>query len=220
MLTFQQLILRLQDYWDRHDCALLQPPPREFEPLTGQVSLAPIYLSNAKKLLSGVDDQDIVTVLDILVDARCFEALLADIRRRKRKRHSRLNCLLAFYGEAVEQMAHPGYFDPGALQKVVGRADEEWKETLRAAARRLSNHTGGRLKEALATFDFDPLPDFMPGFPLPGFPLFDDEDDPFFDDEDEEMLDDLLDSKEIALMSLLSMAEKLQRMPLENIVHK
>ena len=25
MLTFQQLILRLQSYWDRQGCALLQP---------------------------------------------------------------------------------------------------------------------------------------------------------------------------------------------------
>ena len=25
MLTFQQIILRLQDYWDRQGCALLQP---------------------------------------------------------------------------------------------------------------------------------------------------------------------------------------------------
>ena len=25
MLTFQQLILRLNDYWDRRGCALLQP---------------------------------------------------------------------------------------------------------------------------------------------------------------------------------------------------
>ena len=25
MLTFQQIILRLQDYWDKHGCALLQP---------------------------------------------------------------------------------------------------------------------------------------------------------------------------------------------------
>ncbi|MEY2654387.1 MAG: hypothetical protein RLZZ524_1415, partial [Pseudomonadota bacterium] len=25
MLTFQHIILRLQDYWDRQGCALLQP---------------------------------------------------------------------------------------------------------------------------------------------------------------------------------------------------
>ena len=25
MLTFQQIILRLQDYWDKQGCALLQP---------------------------------------------------------------------------------------------------------------------------------------------------------------------------------------------------
>ncbi|HSW83459.1 MAG TPA: glycine--tRNA ligase subunit alpha, partial [Usitatibacter sp.] len=25
MLTFQQLVLKLQDYWDRKGCAILQP---------------------------------------------------------------------------------------------------------------------------------------------------------------------------------------------------
>ena len=196
--------------------ALLQRPPREFEPLTGRVSLAPIYLSNAKALLSGVEDQDIVTILDILVDARCFDPLLTEIRRRRRKRRSQLNCLLAFYEIAVEQIAHPGYFDPAALQKVVASADEGWKEALRAAARRLSNHTGGPLREALATFDFDPLPDFMPGFPM----FDDDDDDPFFSDEDEEMFDELMDSGTLILMSVMSMAEKLQMTPLENILDK
>ena len=202
--------------------ALLQRPLREFEPLTGRISLAPYYLSNAKTLLSGVDDQDIVTVLDILVDARCFDAILAEIRRRKGKRRSRFNCLLAFYEVAVEQIARPDHFDPKAFRRVVDSADENWMEVLRSAARRLSNHTGGRLKETLATFDFDPFPDFMPDFSL--FDEFDDDD----DDEDEDFLyglddemdeDDLADST-MAMIALLFLAEMLHDMPLEVILKR
>lgn len=192
--------------------ALLQRPPREFEPLTGHVNLAPYYLSCAKTLLSGVNDQDIVAVLDILVDARCFDALLAEIRRRRGKQHSRLNCLLAFYEVAVEQIAHPGHFDPTPFHTVVDSADKSWMELLRAAARRLSSHTNGPLNHALGTFNFNPFSDFMPDFSL-----FDEEDDGLFND-DEEMDGNDLDYGSMTMISLLSLAETLRKMPMEDIL--
>jgi len=193
--------------------ALLQRPPREFEPLTGRASLAPYFLSNAKTFLSAVDNQDIITVLDILVDARCFDALLAEIRRRKGKKRSLLNCLLTFYEVAVDQIAKPGYFDPTVFRMVVDTADESWMEPLRAAARRLSNHTGGPLKKALGTFNFTPFADLMPDFSL-----FDDDEETFLDDIINEMDEDDLPGGSMAIMSLLSMAETLQTVPLEEIL--
>ena len=46
MLTFQQIILRLQDYWDRQGCALLQPYDMEvgagtFHPATFLRAIGP-----------------------------------------------------------------------------------------------------------------------------------------------------------------------------------
>ncbi len=178
--------------------ALLRRPPRELEPLTGDGSLAQVYVKGAKRLLTGLHNADILRAFDLLLDAGCMDEVLAEIKRRKAVTQGETRCLLLFYEAVVGHLKHPWLDIPDTLHDIVSSAQPAWLESLRAAARRLSQLAEGFLRQCLADFDFSPR-HAHPGDRPP---------DPFFDDGDG---GGLFDEGNLAMMALMALVETLEQ---------
>lgn len=182
---------KIKELPSSHIARLLKPLAKKVQPLVSSKHIARIILERSKNILKHVNDTDIISVLDILIDANLFEPALNDIKRRINKAGRRLKVTLEFYQVVIRHMTHELFMDEKAFGRVLKNVAESDQEPLRAAARRFAAHTSGQLKFALENFDFTfqdvPIIDDM----MPLYDLFDD-DKNFYEPDDFGGLTELL----------------------------
>ncbi|MCP4692254.1 MAG: tetratricopeptide repeat protein [Desulfobacterales bacterium] len=186
---FHRLRRRFKELSPGEVCRLLAPMGEEEARVTHARDMAGVFLKRDAKILTRVDDADMVAVLDILVESQLYQPALKEIRRRK-KAPPELRLLFDFYGVVIQHLAGRISDDADAFEEVLDEADDTQKETLRIASRRLAPHASGRLKNALERFDFDlletrPFPNL-----LSMLNPFDDDDDDDDDDDEYDAYDD------------------------------
>ncbi|MBW2737440.1 MAG: hypothetical protein JRE64_01045 [Deltaproteobacteria bacterium] len=195
--AFRHYAKAIKDLSSAHIVGLLKPLSKKVRPLTRSRHIASVILDRCDNILKYVDDVDIISVLDILVDAKLFKPALNEIKRRIKKARGKIKVLLEFYQLVIRHLTENLFMDLKAFQKIKDKTPKSDQELLRAAARRLAKHASGQLKSALESFNFTmPAPSFGPmGDMASPFDLFDD--DFFMDDDDEyDEQDDLEDFAE------------------------
>ena len=136
---------------------LLDPLPAELDILYDDRRLAPIFVSWWPALLKRLDADLLPPVLDILMECGGRTQVRAEIERRLRGvRKLRRDPLLAFH-LAVLRYEDGSDHHSRRFMDIVNGADAATRERLRAAAARLARHTQGLLRQALLTFEFEPL---------------------------------------------------------------
>jgi len=152
---------------------VLEPLPAELDLLYDDRRVAATFSRWWPALLERVDGERLPAVLDILMDCGGQDAVRAAIERRLRGvRKARRDPLLLFY-LAVIRYEEGSDHDARRFREVLKRADAATRERLRSAAARLARHTEDPLRNALQTFDFEPLDvgPLGPG-PPPGLEAF------------------------------------------------
>ena len=136
---------------------LLDPLPAALDILYDDRRLAPIFVSWWPALLKRLDAGRLPPVLDILMECGGRTQVRAEIERRLRGvRKPRRDPILALH-LAVLRYEDGSDHDSRRFMDVVNRADAATRERLRAVAARLARHTRGLLRQALLTFEFEPL---------------------------------------------------------------
>ena len=154
---------------------VLEPLPAELDLLYGDRHVAATFTRWWPALLERVDGERLPAVLDILMDCDRKDEVRAAIERRLRGvRKARRDPLLLFH-LAVIRYEEGSDHDARRFRDVLKKADAATRERLRSAAARLARHTEEPLRNALQTFDFEPLDErpgpFGPG-PPPGLEAF------------------------------------------------
>ena len=148
---------------------VLEPLPAELDLLYDDRRVAATFSRWWPALLERVDEERLPAALDVLMDCGGRDAVRAEIERRLRGvRKVRRDPLLLFY-LAVLRYEEGSDHDARRFRDVLKKADAATRERLRSAAARLARHTQDPLRNALQTFDFDPL-DVGPGPFGPGPP--------------------------------------------------
>ena len=136
---------------------VLEPLPAELDLLYDDRRVAATFTRWWPALLERVDGERLQAVLDILMDCGGQDEVRAAIERRLRGvRKARRDPLLLFY-LAVIRYEEGSDHDARRFRDVLKKADAATRERLRAAAARLARHTEDPLRNALQTFDFEPL---------------------------------------------------------------
>ena len=148
---------------------LLEPLPVELDLLYYDRRIAPIFADWWPALLARLDVERLPAALDFLMDCGAWSEVRSTIEGRFRGvKKSRRDPILLFY---LAVLRYQDGADRGARRftDVVKKADAATRERLRAAAARLARHAQGRLRQALLTFDFEPLdaPPAARGRPMP-----------------------------------------------------
>ena len=154
---------------------VLEPLPAELDLLYDDRHVAATFARWWPALLERVDGERLAAVLDILMDCDRKDEVRAAIERRLRGvRKARRDPLLLFH-LAVIRYEEGSDHDARRFRDVLKKADAATRERLRSAAARLARHTEEPLRNALQTFDFEPLDErpgpFGPG-PPPGLEAF------------------------------------------------
>ena len=152
---------------------VLEPLPAELDLLYDDRRVAATFSRWWPALLERVDGERLPAVLDVLMDCGGQDAVRAAIERRLRGvRKARRDPLLLFY-LAVIRYEEGSDHDARRFREVLKKADAATRERLRSAAARLARHTEDPLRNALQTFDFEPLDvgPLGPG-PPPGLEAF------------------------------------------------
>ena len=148
---------------------VLEPLPAELDLLYEDRRVAATFTRWWPALLERVDGERLPAVLDVLMDCGGQDEVRAEIERRLRGvRKARRDPLLLFY-LAVLRYEEGSDHDARRFRDVLKKADAATRERLRSAAARLARHTQDPLRNALQTFDFEPL-DVGPGPLGPGPP--------------------------------------------------
>ena len=154
---------------------VLEPLPAELDLLYGDRHVAATFARWWPALLERMDGERLSAVLDILMDCDRKDEVRAAIERRLRGvGKARRDPLLLFH-LAVIRYEEGSDHDARRFRDVLKKADAATRERLRSAAARLARHTEEPLRNALQTFDFEPLDErpgpFGPG-PPPGLEAF------------------------------------------------
>ena len=154
---------------------VLEPLPAELDLLYDDRRVAATFRRWWPALLERVDGEHLPAVLDVLMDCGGRHEVRVEIERRLRGvRKARRDPLLLFY-LAVIRYEEGRDDDARRFRDVLKKTDTATRERLRSAAARLARHTEDPLRNALQTFDFEPLDErsgpFGPG-PPPGLEAF------------------------------------------------
>jgi len=151
---------------------LLEPLPVELDVLYDDRHLAPIFTAWWPALLRRVDGEQLPAVLDVVLSCGGHAQARAELGRRLRgvrkpKRDPELDLHLA-----VLRYADGSDHDSRRFKDLLNRVDPATRARLRPVANRLARHVQGPLRQALLTFDFEPLDvaplAFGPGLPSIG----------------------------------------------------
>ncbi len=136
---------------------VLEPLPVELDLLYDDRRVAATFTRWWPALLERVDGDRLPAVLDILMDCGGQHEVRVEIERRLRGvRKPRRDPLLLFY-LAVIRYEEGSDHDARRFRDVLKKVDAATRERLRSAAARLARHTEEPLRDALQTFDFEPL---------------------------------------------------------------
>ena len=149
--------------------SLLEPLPVELEILYDDRQLAPIFAAWWPALLRRVDGKQLPAVLDVVLSCGGHTRARAELERRMRgvrkpDRDPELDLHLA-----VLRYAAGSDHDSRRFAELLNRVDAATRARLRPVATRLARHVQGPLRQALLTFDFEPL-DVAPLAFGPGLP--------------------------------------------------
>jgi hypothetical protein len=163
-----------------------------------------LFLNRYKTILKRMDDEDILPVLDVLIEAGRADKCLSEIRRRIKTASGPFLLLLEFYQMVVPCIIDNTPPDAEAFSALISRVPPQHLNIFQRAARRLSKWTSGSLREALEHFNFDLLEDRCNGPECAGRSNEGDLDDSGMD------LPDFLDAEMIdPIHSVLEMVEAL-----------
>ena len=151
---------------------LLEPLPIELEILYDERRLAPIFADWWPGMLRRLDAEHLPAALDAVIGGGGRSEARAEVERRLRGvRKSKRDPVLEFH-LAVLRYADGADHDSRRFRELLKRVDAAAQARLRPVASRLARYTQGPLREALLTFDFEPLDvaplDFDPGIPSLG----------------------------------------------------
>ncbi len=151
---------------------LLEPLPVELDVLYDDRQLAPIFAAWWPSMLRRVDGEKLPAVLDVVLSCGGHARARAELERRLRgvrkpERDPELELHLA-----VLRYAGGSDHDSRRFKDLLNRVDPAARARLRPVANRLARHVQGPLRQALLTFDFEPLDvaplAFGPGLPSIG----------------------------------------------------
>jgi hypothetical protein len=160
---------------------LLSPLGKDYATVFPCLNPAPLLLRHAKNLLSFIKEDEIRAVYDVIMADATYAPIQKDIRKRLKNADEKEEIILKFYLATIRHLSgnsrsYDLFYDVlDEVDEMDEAAEGPLIEELRAAARRLSRHATGRLRNALSHFNFGPLP----GDEI--FSPFDDDDD---DDDD------------------------------------
>ena len=151
---------------------LLEPLPAELDILYDDRQLAPIFAAWWPALLRRVDGEQLPAILDVVMSCGGRAQARAELERRLRGvRKPKRDPVLEFH-VAVLRYADGSDHDSRRFRDLLNRVDAAALARLRPVASRLARHTMGPLRQALLTFDFEPLDvaplSFGPGLPSIG----------------------------------------------------
>ncbi len=196
---------------------LLMPLEKEYAQILPSLKIAQVFLNKWKDILKAVDDTEITTLYDLILEPDYYILIRKDIKRRIKKASKNNRLILEFHLAFIDDLTGKGDgADP--FEDVIDQAGGALTEELRTTSRRLSKHASGPLKKALEMFDFEILDDVYfyddfcdddidDIFPLPGqgvgegfdrfIDILDLLDDDFEDlDLDDELVDEFVGSFE------------------------
>ncbi len=145
--------------------ALLTPLDNQYTTLLPSVSVAALFTKYYPKILSGLSDEDLLTVIDRGLEPSLFPILSKELQHRARKSRGSKSLIFEFYMAVIEHMSGQAGVGDRFLG-IINRASEKERKKLEAASHRLAFHAKGDLRTALQNFDFEIL---NPIFPKPSF---------------------------------------------------
>ena len=148
---------------------LLEPLPVELDILYDDRQLAPIFAAWWPRLLRRLEAERLPAALDAVigcggrVEARAeLERRLRGVRKPKRDPVLELHLAVLRYADGSDH-------DSRRFTSLLNRVDAATRARLRPVANGLARHVQGPLRQALMTFDFEPLDEaplaFGPGLP-------------------------------------------------------
>ena len=151
---------------------LLEPLPVELDILCDDRQLAPVFTAWWPALLRRLDAEHVPAVLDIVIGCGGRAQARRELERRLRGvRKPKRDPVLDFH-LAVIRYADGSDHDSRRFTDIMNRVDAPTRARLRPVAARLARHMQGPLRQALLTFDFEPLDvaplAFGPGLPSIG----------------------------------------------------
>ncbi|MCY4077479.1 MAG: hypothetical protein OXH04_18850 [Acidobacteria bacterium] len=136
---------------------LLDPLPVELDILYDDRQIAPIFTDWWPKLLRRVDGERLPAVLDVLMGCDGRAEARAELERRLRGvRKAKRDPVLELH-LAVLRYADGSDHDSRRFTNLLNRVDAATRARLRPVANGLARHVQGPLRQALLTFDFEPL---------------------------------------------------------------
>lgn len=135
---------------------LLRPLEKDYMSIIPSLKVAPIFLKNQKGMLKKVDDSEIISLYNSILEPDLFDLIKKDIKQRIKKAKKDQGVLLEFYLATLEHIT--GKVEGGRpFKNIIEKSSGPMMEELRGASRRLSKYASGTLKMALEKFDFDIL---------------------------------------------------------------
>ncbi len=115
------------------------------------------FIRHYKKLLSLLNDEDLLPVLDLWLEEGQREQCLEEIRQRLKTASEPFKSLFLFYRLVVMDIDGRQRADAEAFEEIIDRMGPKHLELFRAASQRLSKLAWGPLKSALSRFSFEML---------------------------------------------------------------
>lgn len=143
--------------------ALLAPLDNQYTTLLPSVSMADLFTRYNPKVLIGLNDDDLLKVIDRGLEPSLFPQLTRELQHRSKKIRGSKSLVFEFYKEVIEHMSGQSRGGDRFID-IVEKASEKERKNLEDASRRLAFHAKGDLRTALQKFDFDML---NPIFPTP-----------------------------------------------------
>jgi tetratricopeptide (TPR) repeat protein len=113
-----------------------------------------LFLKRYKRILNRLNDEDILPLLEVLVEAGRFDESLREIRRRRKTASEPFDIFLTFYQMVIQSIDGKKSADAETFEAFVAGVPRQHREMLRAAAKRLYPFARGPLRAALEHFDF------------------------------------------------------------------
>ena len=148
---------------------LLEPLPVELDILYDDRQLAPIFAAWWPRLLRRLEAERLPAALDAVIGCGGRAEARAELERRLRGvRKAKRDPVLELH-LAVLRYADGSDHDSRRFTNLLNRVDAATRARLRPVANGLARHMQGPLRQALLTFDFEPLDEaplaFGPGLP-------------------------------------------------------
>jgi hypothetical protein len=133
---------------------LLLPVVDDLPILPNRTAWLDIFLKRYKRILNGLNDEDVLPLLEVLVEADRIGMGLNEIRRRLETASDPYVIYLTFYRMVMQAIAGQESVSADAFEGFLAGVAPPHQEVLRTAAKRLHPFARGGLRAALEHFDF------------------------------------------------------------------